>query len=107
MVGTISQWQGCPSWGGIWWESEAKSWSEGYELHIRLTKVGRVYITKQSPILHETLGVNVVDIWDEGCCSHLGRSENLKNHSIQDHGTVCMVVWEEAKLSNYLASTQL
>ena len=47
-------------------KSEAKSWSEGYELHTRLTKVGRVWNTKQSPTLPKTLGVNVADIWDEG-----------------------------------------
>ena len=75
VVGTTSQWQGCLSWGRIWRKSEAKSRSEGYELHTRLTKVGRVCITKQSPTLPETLGVNVADIWDEGCCSYLGRSD--------------------------------
>ena len=66
VVGTTSQGQGCLWWGGIWRKSEAKSWSEGYELHTRLTKVGRVCNTKQSPTLPKTLGVNVADIWDEG-----------------------------------------
>ena len=75
VVGTTSQWQGCLLWGRIWRKSEAKSRSEGYELHTRLTKVGRVCITKQSPTLPKTLGVNVADIWDEGCCSYLGRSD--------------------------------
>ena len=75
VVGTTSQGQGCPSWDGIWRKSKAKSWSEEYELHMRLTKVGRVCATKQSPTLPETLGVNVADIWDEGCCSYLGRSD--------------------------------
>ena len=74
VVGTTSQWQGYPLWSGIWRKSEAKSWSEGYEPHIRLAKVGRVCKSKQSPTLPETLGVNVADIWDEGCCSYLGRS---------------------------------
>ena len=75
VVGTTSQWQGCLLWGRIWRKSEAKSRSEEYELHTRLTKVGRVCITKQSPTLPETLGVNVADIWDEGCCSYVGRSD--------------------------------
>ena len=47
-------------------EVGGKAWSEGYELHTRLTKVGRVCNTKQSPTLPKTLGVNVADIWDEG-----------------------------------------
>ena len=75
VVGNTSQGQGCPSWGGIWRKSEAKSWSEEHELHTRLTKVGRVCNTTQSPTLPKTLGVNVADIWDEGCCSYLGTSD--------------------------------
>ena len=39
-----------------------KSLDEKYELHMRLTKVGRVCNTKQSPTLPETLGVNVADV---------------------------------------------
>ena len=74
-VESVSRRQGCPSWGGIWRKSEAKSRSEEYELHTRLTKVGWVCNTKQSPTLPKTLGVNVADIWDEGCCSYLGRSD--------------------------------
>ena len=74
VVGTTSQRQGCPSWGGIWRKSEAKSWSEEHELHIRLYKVGRVCYTKRSPTLPETLRVNVADVWDEGCCPYPGRS---------------------------------
>ena len=66
VVGTTSQGQGCPSWGGIWRKSEAKSRYEEHELHTRLTKVGQVCNTKQSPTLPKTLGVNVADIWDEG-----------------------------------------
>lgn len=46
----------------------------GYELHIKLTKVGRGCKSKQSLTLPETLEVNVEDIWDEGCCSYLVRS---------------------------------
>ena len=71
----IAEQQGCPSWGGIWRKPTAKSRSEGHELHMRLTRNGRVCITKQSPTLPETLGVNVADIWDEGCCSYVGRSD--------------------------------
>ena len=66
VVGTTSQGQGCPLWSGIWRKSEAKSRSEEHELHTRLTKVGWVCNTKQSPTLPKTLGVNVADIWDEG-----------------------------------------
>lgn len=47
----------------------------GYELHIRLTKVGRGCKSKQSLTLPETLEVNVEDIWDEGCCSYFVRSD--------------------------------
>ena len=66
VVETTSQGQGCPSWGGIWRKSEAKSRYEEHELHTRLIKVGWVCNTKQSPTLPKTLGVNVADIWDEG-----------------------------------------
>ena len=41
---------------------QTKSRSEGYELHMRLTRNGRVCITKQSPTLPEILGVNIADI---------------------------------------------
>ena len=75
VVGTTSWGQGCLSWGGIWRKSKAKSWSEEHELHIRLTKDGWVCKTKQNPTLPKSLGVNVADIWDEGCCSYLGRSD--------------------------------
>ena len=75
VVGTTSQWQGCPSWGGIWRKPKANSRSEGHELYTRLTKDGRVCKTKQSPTLPESLGVNIADIWEEGCCSYLGRSD--------------------------------
>lgn len=75
VVGTTSRWQLCLPWGRIWRKQEAKFWSEWYELHIRLTKGGLVCITKQSLTLPGTLGVNVVDIWNEGCCSYMGRAD--------------------------------
>ncbi len=42
---------------------------------MRLAKDGRVCKTKQSPTLPESLGVNIADMREEGCCSYLGRSD--------------------------------
>ena len=75
VVGTTSQGQGCPSWGGIWRKSKANSRSEEHELYIRFAKDGRVCKTKQSPTLPESLGVNIADMWEEGWCSYLRRSD--------------------------------
>ena len=73
-VGTVSQGQGRPSWGGVWRKPTAKPRSDEQKLHIRHTWNGRVSSTKQSPILPEFQGVNAADIWGEGGNAYPRRS---------------------------------
>ena len=78
-VGTVSQRQGRPSWGGVWRKSEAKLRSDEQKLYIRRTWNGRVCYTKRSPILPEFQGVNTADIWDEGDNAYPRRSHRQRN----------------------------
>ena len=73
-VGTVSEWQGCPPWGGIWRKSDANTRTDGQKSHIRLVGDGRACSTKWSPILHESLTVNEAVTWVEGYHSYPGRS---------------------------------
>ncbi len=76
VVGIISWEQGCPLWSGIWKKLEAKSWPDEQKLH-EAAKDGRVCQTKRSPILPESLVVDVAGRWDESYYPYLGRSSTM------------------------------
>ena len=73
-VGTVSQGQGRPSWGGVWRKPKAKPRSDEQKLYRRRAWNGRVSDTKRSPILPEFQGVNTADIWGEGDYAYPRRS---------------------------------
>ena len=55
-------------------EAGGKIPSQRTEITYKAVASGRVCPTKQSLILPELAGVNVVATWEEGCCSYPGRS---------------------------------